>query len=68
MSQSRIASAVEACTNIAVGAGVALGSQLVIFPLCGVNIPLHDNIAITGWFTLVSLARSYVLRRLFNGK
>lgn len=66
MSQSRKASMVEAFANIAVGFGVALVSQLIIFPLYNVHVPLSTDLAITGWFTLVSLVRSYFLRRLFN--
>lgn len=65
--QSRRASFVEACLNVAVGYGVALASQLVILPMYGVHLSLADNAAIGLWFTLVSIGRSYVLRRWFNG-
>lgn len=68
MSQSRIGSLIESGTNIAIGYGIALASQLVIFPLYGVHIPLSDNIMIGAWFTVISLARSYAIRRWFNGK
>lgn len=64
--QSKIGSLVESLINILIGFGIALGSQLLIFPMYGVNIPLHDNVMITLWFTLISIARSYTLRRLFN--
>jgi hypothetical protein len=66
MSQSRKASLIEAAANIAIGFGVALVSQLIIFPLYGVHVPLSTDLAITAWFTLISLVRSYALRRLFN--
>ncbi len=66
MSQSRLGSFIEACANIAVGMGVALASQLVIFPLYDIHLPFSQNIEITAWFTLVSLVRSYCLRRWFN--
>lgn len=65
--QSRRASFAEACINVAVGYGVALASQLVILPMYGVHLSLADNAAIGLWFTLVSIGRSYVLRRWFNG-
>lgn len=68
MSQTKIQSALEALTNIAVGFGVALVSQLVIFPLYGVHVPLSTDLAITAWFTVISLVRSYVLRRIFNAR
>ena len=64
--QSRFASFIESIVNILIGYGVAVGSQLVIFPLFGINIPLSDNLAIGLWFTAISLVRSYVVRRMFN--
>lgn len=67
MNQSRYQSAVEACANVAVGYGVALASQLLNFLLFGIHIPLSSNLAIGAWFTVISLVRSYVLRRWFNG-
>lgn len=64
--QTKIGSLKESLTNIAIGFGVALLAQLLIFPLFGFNPPLLDNIAIGALFTAVSLARSYVIRRWFN--
>lgn len=64
--QSRRHSALESISNVAIGYGVALVSQLVIFPFYGIVIPLSDNLAIGAWFTAVSLLRSYALRRLFT--
>lgn len=67
MTQSRRYSALEAVANVAIGYGVALAGQLLVFPLYGIHPHLSDNIAIGAWFTGISLARSYLLRRLFNG-
>ena len=67
MTQSRLMSGVEAVTNVAVGYGVAVGTQIVVFPWFGLQASLGDTLAIGAIFTLVSLARSYVLRRVFNG-
>mgnify|MGYP006883113499 FL=1 len=64
--QSRWHSVVESLTNVAIGYGVALASQLLIFPFYDIDISLQDNIAIGVWFTLISLVRSYVIRRCFN--
>lgn len=66
MSQSRRMSLVESCLNVAVGYGVAVGAQVAIFPLFGIRVSLTDNMLIGVAFTLVSLARSYALRRVFN--
>lgn len=64
--QSRLQSLLEALANVVLGYGVALGAQLLVFPLFSIHIPLSSNIAIGVIFTLVSLVRSYLLRRLFN--
>lgn len=66
MTQSRIGSVVESVVNVLVGYGVAVGAQIAIFPLFGVNLPVSDNMLIGLLFTAVSLVRSYALRRLFN--
>jgi hypothetical protein len=59
-------SAVESVANIAIGYGVAVGTQLLVFPVFGLSVDLASNLAIGGIFTVVSLVRSYFLRRLFN--
>ena len=66
MSQSRRMSAIEATTNTVVGYGIAVGAQILIFPFFGIFIPIADNLAIGAIFMGISLARGYVLRRLFN--
>ena len=65
--QTRRMSLVESVTNVVVGYLVALGAQLIVFPLMGISVSLNQNLLIGIIFTAVSLARSYVLRRLFNG-
>lgn len=64
--QSRVMSLIEAVTNVAVGFGVATGAQVVIFPIFGLEATLGEHLAIGALFTVVSIARSYALRRLFN--
>lgn len=68
MNQSRVASLAESVMNVLIGYGVALASQLVIFPMFGIHLPLSDNLAIGAWFTLISLVRSYAIRRWFNAR
>lgn len=65
--QTKIQSLIEAWANVVVGYLVAIASQLLVFPLFGIHIPLSSNLAIGAWFTVISLVRSYVLRRWFNG-
>jgi len=64
--QSRKHSAIESVANVAFGYGVAVAAQCLVFPLFGVHLPLHENLTIGAVFTVISLVRSYALRRLFN--
>lgn len=64
--QSRWMSFMEALANILVGYGLAVLTQIIVFPMFGLHASLGDNLLIGAAFTTISLARSYVLRRLFN--
>jgi hypothetical protein len=66
MRQSRRMSLAESLTNVAVGYGIAVATQIAVFPLFGLEVRLSDNLAIGAIFTLVSILRSYSLRRLFE--
>jgi len=66
MKQSRFMSLVEAIANVAVGYGVAVVTQIVVFPWFGLHTTLVQNLKMGGIFTIVSLARSFALRRLFE--
>ena len=66
MMQSRVMSLVEAITNVVIGYGVAVLTQILIFPLFGLHTTLVQNLAMGAVFTLVSIARSFALRRLFE--
>jgi len=68
MQQTRLDSLIESLVNILIGYGVALASQIIIFPFFGINVPLETNLWIGAWFTVISLVRSYVIRRWFNSK
>ena len=59
-------SLVEAGTNVAVGYGVAVLTQLIVFPWFGLPARVSDALAIGVIFTAVSTARSYALRRAFE--
>jgi hypothetical protein len=64
--QSRRQSLIEAITNVAVGYALAVLTQIVVFPRFGLKVSLNDNLAIGAMFVIVSLLRSYALRRLFE--
>lgn len=64
--QSRTMSVVEAVTNVVVGFGLAVLTQVLVFPMLGIAVSFDQHVAIAVIFTFVSLARGYVLRRLFE--
>lgn len=64
--QTRLGSLLEAKANIVVGFGVNWCANMVIFPLFGFNITASQAFHVGLWFTLISLVRSYALRRFFN--
>ena len=66
MKQSRLMSLVESVANVIFGYGVAVVTQILIFPVFGLQTTLSQNLAMGGVFTFVSLARSFLLRRLFE--
>ena len=66
MKQSRTMSMIEALANVAVGYGVAVLTQIAVFPLFGLSVTLVQNLMMAGLFTLVSIIRSYTLRRVFE--
>ncbi len=66
MKQSRTMSLVEAVTNVVVGYGIAVVTQILIFPVFGLHTTLVQNLKMGAIFSGVSIARSFALRRLFE--
>ena len=66
MKQSRLMSLIEAITNVIIGYGVAVMTQILVFPMFGLQTTLGENLTLGGIFTIVSLFRSFALRRLFE--
>ncbi|WP_421921763.1 DUF7220 family protein [Marinobacter salarius] len=40
----------------------------MVFPMVGIEVSLSTNLEAAAWFTVISIARSYVIRRWFNGR
>lgn len=59
-------SLLEAMTNVVVGYLLAVGAQMLVFPLFGVEATLGQSLGIGAVFTVVSLVRGYLLRRAFE--
>lgn len=66
MSQTRLGSWLEAWANIAIGFGINWTANMLVFPLFGFDITAGQAFHVGLIFTAISLARSYVLRRMFN--
>ncbi|MFJ1294088.1 hypothetical protein ACEPPZ_18865 [Paracoccus yeei] len=66
MKQTRLMSLVESVANVIVGYGVAVMTQILIFPIFGLHTTLAQNLKMGAIFTIVSIARSFALRRLFE--
>ncbi len=64
--QSRMMSMVEAIVNVLVGFWIAVFAQMLVLPLFGLHASLSQNLGMGLIFTVVSLIRSYLLRRFFN--
>ena len=66
MKQSSLMSLVESVANVIVGYGVAVVTQILIFPIFGLHTTLAQNLKMGAIFTIVSIARSFALRRVFE--
>lgn len=64
--QSKKGSAIEAIFNVLVGYTINVIANFAIFPLFGWDISLEQNLLMGTFYTAISLARSYCLRRAFN--
>jgi len=64
--QSKKLSFIEVLTNTLIGYGIAVVGQILIFPMFGLKVSLADNLWIGLLFTVVSVFRGYVIRRIFN--
>lgn len=64
--QTKLQSFTESVFTVAIGFVVAWVVQLVVFPLYGIHIDHSTHLEIVLIFTVVSIIRSYFVRRLFN--
>lgn len=64
--QSKRMSFVESWANVAIGFGINFIGQFIIYPLVGLEVHIGQNLEIGAFFTVVSVVRSYCIRRFFN--
>ena len=65
--QSRRMSLIESITNVTIGYGIALVTQLIVFPIFGLAVSFGDNLMIAFIFTTIAVVRNYLVRRMFEG-
>ena len=64
--QKKSHSALEAIFNTVIGFGISMVANLIVLPIFGYKVGVSQAFWIGIIFTLISIVRSYVLRRLFN--
>lgn len=68
MNQSKLASFVEAVVNTGVGLLIAVVATQLICLLNDIPMTLENNLVLTFWMTIISVVRSYVIRRMWNAE
>lgn len=56
----------ESIANTAIGFGINTSANYFLLPYFGLNPTVGESMAIAIMFTLISVARNYFLRRIFN--
>ena len=64
--QSRLASLIESLTNVAIGMVVSFFGQIVVSHWYNLPLNVTQNMQIVLFFTVLSVARSYCIRRWYN--
>lgn len=68
MNQTRLGSLIEALANVVIGFSINWCANLLILPLFGFHVTGGQAFGIGLFFTAISIARSYALRRWFNAR
>ena len=66
--QTRKQSMYESFINLLSGYLLSMGSYAILFPLLGIEYHVSDSMWISLWFSLLSVTRSFCVRRYFNRK
>ena len=68
MTQTRLGSFIEAWVNVAIGFTINFVANLAILPMFGFNISAGQAFWVGCIFTIISVIRSYAIRRWFNAR
>ena len=66
--QTKKQSFIESLTSTTIGIIIGIVLNLTILPIFGYPVSLSDSLWISVIFTIVSIIRSYIIRRWFNSK
>ena len=66
--QTKRQSAIESLTSTTIGIIIGIVLNLTILPIFGYPVSLSDSLWISVIFTVISVIRSYAVRRIFNSK
>lgn len=66
MKDTRWKSISETLLNVGVGFMISFASNYVILPAYGLPFNLVSFLEIGFWYTIISIARQYLFRRMFN--
>ena len=66
MKQSKMTSLLKSLVSTGVGFGVAFVANMIILPLFGLPISASANLVLTTIYTVISIARGYLLERVFE--
>lgn len=67
MTQSKISSLTESAVNTSMAMVINFILGLLIYPIIGIPLKVHQNIILVLIFTGTSIVRNYIIRRWFNG-
>ena len=66
--QTKKQSFIESLTSTTIGIIIGIVLNLTILPIFGYPVSVVDSLWISVIFTIVSIIRSYIIRRWFNSK
>ena len=66
--QTKKQSLIESLTSTTIGIIIGIVLNLTILPIFGYPVSLSDSLWISLIFTVISVIRSYAVRRIFNSK
>lgn len=68
MNQTRVGSLIETLFNVAIGLAVSIVANALVFPRFDFHPSVTQNISISVIYTVISIVRSYIVRRWFNAR